>query len=297
MIRIGSKVKVKNTAMPIKEQIQEVCLDMMKRVKFDEKNHRYTDSETGDWLQGVSTVSSIIPKDWLSAWGAKEAVKFLGYSDYEGDTDLANEMMRRISDCKTPEEYIELLKEAKGASGRKSKTALVDGKKGHAWLEDYVKARIRNTTLPSIPTDALKRPIEQFIAWEQENVDYWIVSEARVARPDKGYAGTLDAVAMMKTGKLALLDFKFASHISEDYYLQTSGYQATFEPYDIHFDERIIVRLPKTLEREEYDQTTHKYSMVPNDLEVVKVPTNYEEDREAFYHALPLKRWINQFKK
>ena len=269
---------------------------MMAKVKFDPKAHLYVNAENGDWLQGVSTVSSIVPKDWLSAWGAKECVKFLGYSDYEGDVETALQVMETIAHFQAEgdvEGYIAFLKEAKGASARKSKTALVDGTKGHAWLETYVLASIRGTEAPKIPEGTLERPLTQFVAWAEKEVDYWIASEARVAYPEKKYAGTLDAIAMMKSGKLAIVDFKFASHISEDYILQTSGYQATFEPYEIKFDQRIIVRLPKTLEREEYDQKTHKYSMIPNDLEVKVITTPYEQDRDAFFAALVVKKWIN----
>ena len=286
--------------MPIKEKIQQAVLDMMDKVKFDAKAHVYTRSDNGDWLQGVSEVSSIVPKDWLSAWGAKEAVKALGYSDYEGDEELAIEVLRKIHEFYQANDvkgYIAFLKEAKGASARKSKTALVDGTAGHKWLEDFVKAKISENELPEIPEGNLNRPITQFLKWENENVYYWILSEARVAYPEKGYAGTLDGMAMMKTGKLAVIDFKFASHISEDYFLQMAGYQATFEPYEILIDERIIIRLPKTLEREEYDLKTHKYSMVSNDLEIEIVKTNYDMDRDTFFHCLPVKKWINQFKK
>ncbi len=274
-------------------KIQEAVLDMMSKVVFDDKKHTYLEVETGNYLQGVSKVSSIVPKDWLSAWGAKEAVKALGYSDYEGDTELAIEVMKKIAECGSPEEYISILKEAKGASGRKSKTALIDGKKGHAWLEDYVKAKIRGTELPTMPLDALKRPLEQFLAWETDNISFWILSEARVANPAKGYAGTMDALAVLKNNRLAVIDFKFASHISEDYYLQTAGYQACFEPYGIEVDDRIIIRLPKTLEREEWDEKTHTYSKVPNNLEVQLVENPYEFDRDTFYSCLPVKKWIN----
>jgi hypothetical protein len=99
----------------------------------------------------------------------------------------------------------------------------------------------------------------------------------------------------MKDGKLAIVDFKFASHISEDYYLQTAGYQATFEPYGIRFGDRIIVRLPKTLTSEEYNKDTRTYSKVENKLEAVTVPTTYENDRDVFLAMLPVKAWINQF--
>src|SRR3990167_7218637 len=269
------------------KKIQNSVIDMMSKVVFEEDGHTYKRVSDGAWLQGVSTVSSIIPKDWLSAWGAKEAVKALGYSDYEGDTELAKEVKFKIEND-TLEEYIARLKEAKGASSRKSKTALVDGTAGHLWLESYVLAKIRGTELPTMPTDALKRPLEQFCEWELANISQWILSEARVAYPEKGYAGTLDAMAIMKDEKLAVVDFKFASHISEDYYMQTAGYQATFEPYDIKIDQRIIVRLPKTLEIEEWDKKEHKYRKIENKIEVCVVATSYELDRDTFFHCLPV---------
>ena len=114
-----------------------------------------------------------------------------------------------------------------------------------------------------------------------------------VAYPDKGYAGTLDGMALLKNGRLALIDFKFASHISEDFYLQTAGYAATFEPYGIKIDDRIIIRLPKTLLKEEWDKENKKYKMVENNIEVEIVKTNYELDRDTFFHCLPVKKWIN----
>lgn len=278
------------------EKIHHAVLDMMKKVRINDK-HIYTATDTNEWLQGVSSVSSIIPKDWLSAWGAKEAVKFLGYSDYEGDTKLAVETLDKITSMTEPEEFIALLKEAKGASARKSKKALVDGKKGHEWLEEFVKAKIRGTELPKIPIDALKHPVEQFLEWETKNISQWVLSEARVCNLEKKYAGTMDALAFTKEGKVAIIDFKFASHISEDYYLQTAGYQACFESYGIQIDERIIIRLPKTVEKEEWDDKKRKYKIVPNNIEVEIVKTSYEFDRDTFFHALPVKKWINQFTK
>src|SRR3990167_2117031 len=284
------------------KKIQNAAVDMMSKVVFEEDGHTYKRVSDGAWLQGVSEVSSIIPKDWLSAWGAKEAVKFLGYSDYPEDTEKADEMLATIQLLKADEKsgvvekYVAILKEAKGASFRKSKDALVDGKKGHEWLETYCKAKIRGTELPKMPTDALKRPLEQFCEWEQANISYWILSEARVAYPEKGYAGCMDAMAMMKDGKLAVVDFKFASHLSEDYHLQTAGYQHTFDHYEIPIDQRIIIRLPKTLEIDEWDKKERKYKKVENKIEVKIVDTPYETDRDVFLHMLPVKKWINLMK-
>ncbi len=266
---------------------------MTKDVSFDEKKHLYTRKSDGAWLQGVSTVSSIVPKDWLSAWGSKEACKFLGYSDYEGDTERAKEMLEKIKKCETIEEYQAILKEAKGASWRKSKEALIDGTAGHLWLDNFIEAKIKGTELPAIPEGNLARPINQFLDWYDEHVSFPIASETIVAYPEKGYAGTLDLIAMMKTGRVALIDFKFASHISEDYYLQLAGYQACFEAYGIEIKDRIIVRLPKTLEREEWDPETKKYSKIENKIEVRIIKSDYETDKNVFFACLPLKRWIN----
>lgn len=275
------------------KKIQEAVKDMMKRITFTEDGHTYKDNENGTWLQGVSTVSSIIPKDWLSAWGSKEAVKALGFSDYEGDTAIAEEILAKIKACESVSEYLKILKDAKGASARKSKEALLDGKEGHAWLESYVKSKIRKSAIPPMPTGMLERPLTQFVEWEQANVDQWVLSEARVGRPDKGYAGTLDGMAYMKDGSLAIIDFKFASHISEDYYLQTAGYAACFEPYEIEVSKRIIVRLPKTLEKDEWDKTERKYKKVANTIEVEEVKSDYRFDRDTFFAALPVKQWVN----
>jgi len=295
--------------MELKERLNKALADMQSKVRFNEDGHTYKTTDEGVSLQGVSSVSSIVPKDWLSAWGAKEAVKFLGYSDYEGDVKRANEVMWQIWSLQSDlnekkdgirksavEKYIEILKEAKGASGRKSKTALVDGKAGHKWLEGYVKAKIDGTELPRVPLGSLKRSLNQFLGWETENISEWLVSECLVAYPEKKYAGTLDAVAILKDGRSAIVDFKFASHISEDFYLQLAGYQATFEPYNIKIDKRIIIRLPKTLEKEEWNDKEKKYEMVANNIEPFEVKTKYEWDRDVFFNALPVKSWCNQFK-
>ena len=276
----------------MKEKVQQAIADMASKVSRDGR-HVYTDNATGLKLQGVSSVSSIVPKDWLAAWGAKEAVKALGYSDYKNDIGKAVEILDRIKGIKTPEEWIAFLKEIKGASKRKSDKALVDGKAGHAWLETYVQAKIDKTPVPNVPEGNLTRPITQFLAWEAANVKEWVASEAYVCNLDKMYAGQLDSIYVSSDDQLILGDFKFAKFLGEDYYLQTAGYAACFESYDIEFDERVIIRLPKTLEREEWNEKEFKYEMKPNDMEVFRVPTRYKADRDAFYAALVVKGWIN----
>jgi len=274
---------------------------MAEEVVFDTKKHQYSRKSDGVILQGVSTVSNIVPKSWLSAWGGKECSKFLGFTDYpdnKEDIEKAEKMLEKIKGMDL-EQYLALLKQAKGGAFRKSKDAMADGTKGHKILEDWIKAKIEGIEPPELPLEdsMLLRPINQFIEWEEKNVEYWILSEALVASPDQFYAGTMDGLALMKSGKLAVIDFKFASVISEDSILQVAGYQQCFENVGIDVDQRIIIRLPKTLEKDEYDKKTRTYSKVANDLEVKILDEGYEEDRDVFLACLPLKSWINRITK
>jgi len=130
------------------KKIQNATLDMMKQVKFQDENgeHLYINNKTGEWLQGVSEVSSIVPKEWLASWGAKEVCKALGYSDYENDTERAKEMLEKIKGLDI-KEYLALLQEIKGAGYRKSQKALVDGRAGHLFIKKFLLAEIRRNQI------------------------------------------------------------------------------------------------------------------------------------------------------
>ena len=284
--------QIQSTEIDITTRIRSAIKDMESNIERDSK-HIYVNKITGIRLQGVSTVSNIMPKEWLAAWGAKEAVKALGYTDYT-DYTTAFEVWNKIKSCEKVEDYIKILKDSKGASGRKSKKAMLDGTKGHKILENLVITRINNS-MPSValPTDELERPVKQWIDWEAKEVKFWIASEGLVYNPDKGYAGQFDAIYMSTKDELTIGDFKFASHLSEDYEVQLALYAACFEPYNVNFDKRILIRLPKTLMTEEWDANEYKYKMIENNIEPFVVTSPYEMDRNVGYAMLPVKQYIN----
>jgi hypothetical protein len=271
-----------------RDKIHEAVKKMYELCKFDESKHVYTRVSDGKFLAGVSSITDITPKPYLMPWAAKEAVKFLGY---EGEFQ---EMHAQIC-AMEPKKYHDLLHEAKGAYGRKSKEAMESGTEGHEWLERYVKAKIKGETPPPLEGfgPETTRGINQFLEWEKEHIAAWILSEARVADEVEMFAGTLDGMAELKDGRLAVIDFKFANNISSSYFLQTVGYAIPFERYDIQVEARIILRFPKTAELEKWDEKTHKKYKVSNDFEAVVVPNSYEFDREAFLAARTVYRWIN----
>ena len=264
------------------KKIHEAVKDMYSQVDFDEKEHRYTRKSDGKWFAGISSIADVLPKPYLKAWAAKMVSEFL---------QDKQEKIKELS----ANDYLLLLDEAKNTYRRKSEDALDFGTIGHAHLEKYVLAKIRNTELPMLENKELERPIQQFIRWEQENIKQWLLSEARVCDIDEEIAGTLDGLAILKNDKLAIIDFKFANQISQSYHIQTAGYALPFEKYGIEVNDRIIIRLPKTLIKKVYDRKTRQYNEVDNNIEIGRSPFSYEFDKEAFKSARILYRYLNAF--
>ncbi len=278
-------------------KVHEAVIAMMKEVSYNDDGHVYTRVSDGKFLAGVSTISAIFPKPWLSAWGAKETSKCYGFSDYKDEFKAnAETILERFREMDL-KEYMTFVVDSKGAAFRKSKDALIDGTLGHEILESIVKYRMGKGSLDKyylLEEGPLKRAIDMFLEWETKNVEKWVLSEARVADAETyEFAGTLDAMAILKDGRLAIIDFKFASHIGEDYYLQTAGYQLTFELKGIKVDTRIILRFPKTDTMDVYDKKTRSYSKVENTIEAREVPTPYEFDRDTFIAARQIAKYIN----
>ena len=273
------------------KKIQDAVLDMMSKVEIDE-HHNYTRKSDGKWLAGVSSVAGIFPKDFLAPWAAKEAVKSLGYEDEE----LAKETIEKIKSLSV-KKFQELLHKAKTAYKDKSDTAKLDGTAGHEYLNQYVLAKIRGTELPKIPDEKLIRPINQFIEWADKNIKKWILSEARVCSIEQEFAGMLDGLAITTADKLAIIDFKFANQIGDDYHLQTAGYSIPFEKYGIKIEDRIIIRLPKTLTKKVYNRKTRQYDDVENKIEIARSPFSYEFDKETFRNLRVAYKYINACKK
>ena len=303
----------------MKEQIQKAALDMMNKVKID-RYHRYTDVD-GKFLAGGSTIAGVMPKSetqFLAPWGGKEAVKALGYydeienEDHAVDIKRAEEILEIIKGCDV-KTYLNLLKESKGGAKKKGAKALNIGKTAHEWLERYVKAKIRGTDLPDLKEwdeyPFIQNSFKEFFKWEAAEVKEWYLSEARVCRLDnplatqwdtptelKGYAGTLDALALTNRG-LTLIDFKFAGRISPEYFIQAALYGKTFEPYKIDVPERAIIRFPKEEFLLEWDKDIHKYKKVKNEFEVQwGNPKLLDWDFHTGLHQREIIRYFNAIK-
>lgn len=224
-------------------------------IAFDSRYHRYV--VNGTTCAGVSTIGSYRPMPFLTFWAAKEATQHL--SDKLEDIKKMNE-----------EDFAKLLETAKKAHCTKSKKAADIGTLVHDWIQTYIE-----TGETKLPTNRkANHAINQFLEFEKRHEMEWIAFEKIVHSKKHNVAGRLDAIAFID-GKLTLLDFKTSSRISDDYYLQTAGYQMCLEEMDIHPEQRVILRLPKE----------------DDDFEAVLVPTEVSEDIEAFLGQRYAMQW------
>jgi hypothetical protein len=277
-------------------QVKDAVLDMMDKVKRIDKgnSHHYERVDTGKWLAGVTSVTGLLPKDWAMSYGAKEAVKALGYFDlFKGedhieDWDYLKAQLLNIQTMNM-DEYFKLLHEAKGAFRRKSKDATDIGQEGHDKLEKWIKAKMHNEPLPELPE--ICKP---FIRWTDENVDTFLLSEARICNLKDEYAGTLDALAKMKSGNLAIIDFKFANNVSKGWELQTSAYAKCFYEYGIEVPERYCLRFPKEEFLKVWNKKEWCYERKKNKFEPITYPEkDMDFDYETFVHLRQAFKWIN----
>ena len=171
----------------------------------------------------------------------------------------------------SPEDYAELLKEAKKQHTQKSKSALDVGTRAHDVCEKIIKSQ------PYEITEDIQNPVKQFREFEKQHEVKWICTEKIVCHRGDLVAGRLDSLAFVD-GKLTLVDLKTSGQISQSYYLQCAGYAHCLADMGIQIDRRVILRLPKEANKP---------------LEAVEVDTPLKDDIRAFIGQRQAYGWFN----
>jgi len=242
---------------------------------YNELNHTYIRKSDGKLLAGVSSVSDFASNSQkvnaLMGWAVKESLSV---------------MREGFDSVKTKEDLALLLERARTAHSKKSTEAKETGTDIHALIERYIKGE------PLTKEEVELRAFKQFQAWIDLMKVKWVATELLVGdTEDLECAGRLDALAEIN-GKLTLIDFKVANALYPSYYLQTAGYGLLLEKMGVQIVDRLILRLPKTEKIKRW--IVDKYIMVDNNLEAIRVPTDYEFDKKTFRYARELYRWFNQ---
>lgn len=201
--------------------------------KFNEAKHVHLLDEIP--LYGTTTVIKEVMPPFLAKWGAQCAADWLK---------------------ENPEDFTG----AVSAWAKVREKAADKGTDMHAELEKYVNACIStNAGVPHlIPTEDA---VGQFSAWAMENVDKFIFAEKYVYSEKLWTGGIVDCLASLKSGEIALVDFKSSKEAYFNQIVQAGGYalqlaengahEADGTPFDAPKEVQTLIIFPfgaKTME-------------------------------------------------
>lgn len=194
---------------------------------FDKKNHLHI--YEGKPLTGTSSVGDVLFKP-LHWWASGKAVETLGWShpkktDKTEREKKAQEVLDQIKNI-TLGGYLKLLDQAYKAHNEVKKEAADQGTDLHDILERWIKSQMGKGTEITKEEQELIQP---FIDWSEENIKEYIWSEANCYDEELWIGGISDAGALMKDGKLAVIDFKSSKEVYTTQIIQCAGYAIQIE--------------------------------------------------------------------
>lgn len=169
----------------------------------------YVDPDDGSIkVPGVTSVGSMLPKDFLTFWAAKEAAEAA-----VTNWDIVSELVKR--DPKGATDYL------KSAHRRKSKAAADLGSAAHDYFERLARGETVNDR--HIHVD-VKQHVRWFREFLQEVQPEFLFLEETVWSDTHKYAGSFDAIARVD-GEVVILDWKTSKSIYDSVALQLSAYR------------------------------------------------------------------------
>jgi CRISPR/Cas system-associated exonuclease Cas4 (RecB family) len=242
-------------------------------LKFSPGNHVYR--VNGKWIPGVTSITGFMDNgkcEGLKRWAVKMAMESLSTQLIPG---------KRYDEIELGEAF----DIARNEPFKRTKKAADIGTVAHNYVEKHIKYQLGETkTKPKMPVNAMAQSaVNNYLKWEQGNIDEYIFSERKVMSLDHWVAGTADIVAIVN-GKLAMVDLKTSNYLSVEHLIQTAAYQLCLEEeFEDRFDNRIILKLDKE------DGEIHVYdlnALAGSQLKLtpwMKINFHtYEEDKETF---------------
>jgi len=273
-------------------------------IRFEPVDHIYFKvEELGNLtaLLNVSTVSHIVDRSVaLIPWAAKVAIeKLLRTIPVQiistGPEDLSPVIVVPMMSLA---EFTQIALQAKTAHKDKLEDAGDVGHEAHAWIENYIKARLRSAQgeIDTLLKDRCKderatRCTTAMLAWELAHNVRWIATEKKCYSREHECSGTLDGVALVDScsdptccttsfrDHKSLIDWKTSNYLYIEFLFQTAAYMGfQFEEFpDIGIVDRWVIRLGK--EDAEFDPW-----YLANDT--------FKDDYAGFLACLNLKRIV-----
>jgi hypothetical protein len=167
-------------------------------------------------LTSPTSVADLLDKPAIPYWAVGLAVKYIEQGYFYED--------RRLS---------ELLKAASVEWKRVKEEAMDIGSEVHDIIEKYIKhgRDVFRNLRPEVENAVLA-----FLEWEKKHVVKWFHSELTVVSKKYCYAGTLDAIALMKDKEKGnvkrVIDFKSSKGFYDGYGKQIAAYKLAVEEMD-----------------------------------------------------------------
>lgn len=152
---------------------------------------------------------------------------------------------------------IEALLTDASANWRSVKDAAMDaGSETHRMIEAHVKGQ--EIPWQQAVSQEARNSFFAFIQWEKSAKVTWLESERKVCSKVHGYAGTLDAIALID-GKRMVVDFKTSARIYNEYSMQIAAYKFAAEEEGTYTDGCGILRLDKKTGLPEWRDCSENY--------------------------------------
>jgi hypothetical protein len=254
----------------MKNQIADKLIYLYKnkvRIEFFERYHQYfLIGKNGDRekLKSVTSATSVIDKSGaLIGWAIKLSRVFLTEKLESGEIITM--------------EDVEL---SHKLHAQKKKEAADLGTAVHAWVEEYIKAKLGRRSKPKLPEDEkILNGVIAFLKWEKEHKVKFLASELIVYSKKHNYVGLMDAKAVIDQ-KLSCVDFKTSNGIYDEMRFQVAAYrQADSEEAKEKYQSTWIVRFGKN----------------DGEFEAHEIP-DHKKDFEAFLNCLGLRRRLDELK-
>ena len=191
---------VREIKVPEVPKIASTSYDGRHVLEFNEGSHRYKlDGKaavgTTTFIKGGYPTSDALIQ-WMAGQAAAAALAFGRAGDERPDKDI--------------------IREARGASRKKSEEAANIGSQVHEYAETGILQPDRDARVDMA--------VDAFRAWRDKNVDTDIVREQIIASPIYKFCGKFDRLAVRGT-RLVLSDYKTSSGIYVEMFLQLAAYR------------------------------------------------------------------------
>jgi hypothetical protein len=169
-------------------------------------------------LYGTSTLIGEVMPPYLAKWGGQCAVDYLKSKSIM-DVDRFG---ARIPDLEDFEKAIT-------AYTKVGKKAMQKGTDLHALLEEYVQGCIQRGGSPDAAGGGDNEKVRLFSDWSRKHIEKFLFAEAHTYSKELWVGGIVDCMAILKTGEVAIIDFKSGKVPYFSSFVQIGGYACQIE--------------------------------------------------------------------